>query len=539
VAATDTSSPGTLWLSTEETRPSAVNSPYAWYVLGVLVLVYILNSMDRTILSILAEDLKANFSLSDSQLGFLHGTAFGVFYALFGYPIGRLTDRWHRVNLLAIGLAMWSFMTVMCGLATSVGQLVVTRMGVGIGEATASPAGFSLISDWFSKQKRGTALGFYIGGLHLGAGLALFVGGYIAVTWNALYPGGAGPLHLVGWQAAFLAAGLPGLLLAFWVSTLREPRRGLADGAFRPAEGDVWRRFFGDVSSVVPPFTLYQAAMLGRRQLLGNLGAAALVAACAWIMIQLTGDVLQWLALGIGYYGAFSSAQSLKNRDKATFALTWGSPAFVCTMIGFGTVSMLNVNMGFWTAPLALRELGIDKATVGMVLGATAALGGLFGVVTGGRVSDALLRHTPAARLYVGLAAAVIPAPFVIGMCITKDPTTFFLLNIPVVFFGNMWIAAGAATVQELVLPRMRGTATTTYFLVSILLGSGLGPYLIGKVSVAANDLATGVMGGLIAAPLGATALFLASRRVPKAEATKWQRAEAAGEILSDTERQS
>jgi MFS family permease len=538
LASTDTGSPGTLWLSKQESNTTAVNSPYAWYVLAVLVLVYMLNSMDRTVLSILAEDLKADFSLSDSQLGFLHGTAFGVFYALFGYPIGRLTDRWHRVNLLAIGLAMWSLMTVLCGLATNVGQLVVTRMGVGIGEATASPAGFSLISDWFSKRKRGTALGFYIGGLHLGAGLALFVGGAIAATWNHHYPTG-GPGNLVGWQAAFLAAGVPGIFLAMWVSTLREPKRGLADGAFRPAETRIWSRFFNDVSSVIPPFTLYQAATLGRRQFGANAAAALAVAACVWALIQLTGDVLQWLALGVGYYGAFSSAQSLKNRDPATFALTWGTPAFVCTMVGFGTVSMLNVNMGFWTAPLALRGLGIDKGTVGMVLGATAAIGGLCGVVAGGRISDALLRFTPAARIYVGLAAAVIPAPFVIGMCLTKDPTTFFLLNVPVVFFGNMWIAAGAATVQELVLPRMRGTATTTYFLVSILLGSGLGPYIIGKVSVAANDLATGVMGGLVAAPIGALALFLATRRVPRAEATKWQRAEAAGETLFDSERQS
>lgn len=535
MAATSEGRPSKSWLSTAEDRPSAVNSRYAWYVLMVLVLVYLFNSMDRTVLSILAEDLKVRFNLSDSQLGFLHGTAFGVFYALFGYPIGRLSDRWHRVNLLSVGIALWSLMTITCGLATSIGQLVVARMGVGVGEATASPAGFSLISDWFSKRKRGTALGFYIGGMHLGAGMALFVGGYIALSWNRLYPGG-GPLHLAGWQAAFLAAGIPGLFLAFWVSTLREPRRGLADGTSRPVETHVWRRFFGDASSVIPPLTFYQAATLGRRQLLINVAAAAVVAGCAWLLIRLTGDMLQWMALGIGYYGAFSSAQSLKNRDPATFSLTWGSPAFLCTMIGFGSVSMLNVNMGFWTAPLAMRELGIDKGTAGLILGSTAALGGLLGVVCGGRVSDALLRFTPAGRIYVGLAAAIIPAPFVIGMCLTKDPTLFFLLNIPVVFFGNLWIAAGAATVQELVLPRMRGTATTTYFLVSILIGSGIGPYLIGKVSVAANDLATGVLGGLVAVPVGVIALFLASRRVPHAEATRWERAVAAGEILSDSE---
>lgn len=532
----DSGSRNRLWLSVTENRPSAVNSRYAWYALGVLVLVYVLNTMDRTILSILAEDLKVRFGLSDSQLGFLHGTAFGVLYGLFGYPIGRLADRWSRVNLLAIGLGLWSFMTVMCGMAGSFGHLAITRMGVGIGEATASPAGFSLISDWFSKQKRGTALGFYIGGMHLGAGLALFVGGSIAVAWARYHPTG-GMFNLAGWQVAFFAVGLPGILLALWVASLREPRRGLADGVFRPAETRIWSRFFEDMCSVIPPLTLYQAALFGWKQFLVNVAAATAIALLAWFLIELTGDWLQWTALAIGYYGAFSSAQSLRNRDPATFKLTWGTPAFLLAMVGFGTVSMLNVNMGFWTAPLALRELGVDKATVGLVLGLTAAIGGLTGVLAGGRISDWLLRYTPAARIYVGLAAAIIPAPFVIGMCLTPDPTLFFLLNIPVVIFANMWIAVGAATVQELVLPRMRGTATTTYFLFSILLGSGMGPYLIGKVSAATESLSTGVMGGLLAAPIGAAALLLALRFVPKAESSKWRRAEAAGEQLTETEK--
>src|SRR5688500_10447890 len=124
------------------------DSPYAWYVLGVLVIVYVFNAMDRTILSILAEDIKRSFNLSDSTLGFLSGTAFGAFYALFGYPGGRLLDRGNRVKLLALRLALWSAMTACCGLSANVTQLMLSRMGVAVGEASASPAGFSLISDW-------------------------------------------------------------------------------------------------------------------------------------------------------------------------------------------------------------------------------------------------------------------------------------------------------------------------------------------------------------------------------------------------------
>ena len=144
----------------QEDRP---DSPYAWYVLCVLIIVYIFSSMDRTILSILAEDIKQSFAISDSQLGFLHGTAFSVFYALFGYPMGRLVDRWSRTRLLAIAIAVWSTMTIICGLSSTLGQMTAARIGVGIGEATASPAGFSLVSDWFTKQRRATALGIFIG----------------------------------------------------------------------------------------------------------------------------------------------------------------------------------------------------------------------------------------------------------------------------------------------------------------------------------------------------------------------------------------
>ena len=128
---------------------------YAWYALFVLVLVYIVNFIDRQIISILAQDIKRDLALDDAQIGFLYGTAFAVFYALFGIPLGRLADSWYRGRLIAIGLGMWSSMTVLSGFASNFTMLAAARIGVGIGEASASPAAYSMISDRFPKGEAG------------------------------------------------------------------------------------------------------------------------------------------------------------------------------------------------------------------------------------------------------------------------------------------------------------------------------------------------------------------------------------------------
>src|ERR687889_735740 len=157
---------------------------YAWYALFVLVLVYIVNFIDRQIISILAQDIKHDLHVDDAQIGFLYGTAFAVFYALFGIPLGRLADSWYRGRLMAIGLTLWSSMTALSGLANSFGMLAAARVGVGIGEASASPAAYSMIADFFPKERRATALSIYSSGLYIGGGLSLPIGGLVLSRWN-------------------------------------------------------------------------------------------------------------------------------------------------------------------------------------------------------------------------------------------------------------------------------------------------------------------------------------------------------------------
>jgi MFS family permease len=138
--------------------PDEPGGLYSRYVLAVLVVVYVFNFIDRQILSILAEHIKADLGVTDAQMGFLYGTAFAVFYAVFGIPLGRLADVWDRRRLIAWGLAAWSAMTALSGLARNFPQLALARFGVGVGEASASPAAYSLLSDYFPRARRATAL---------------------------------------------------------------------------------------------------------------------------------------------------------------------------------------------------------------------------------------------------------------------------------------------------------------------------------------------------------------------------------------------
>jgi MFS family permease len=511
---------------------------YSWYVLSVLVVVYILNFVDRQIISILAVDIKRDLGLTDSDMGFLGGAAFGVFYALFGIPLGRLADSWSRVRLLAIGLTLWSAMTALSGFARSQLTLTFARMGVGIGEATASPTAYSLISDYFPKAQRATALAIYSSGLYIGGGISLFIGALIKDAWNLAYPGG-GPMGLVGWQAAFLAVGIPGLMVALWVATLREPVRGAMDGTPTASSATPFADFFHDLFTILPPLTIISAARRGVGPLLVNLVAAVGFGLAAWGMITLTGNLPQWLAVGIGFYAVFSWATALRTSDPATFRLIWGTPAFLCVAIGYGLVALTSYALAFWSAPYAEVVLGLPKQELALILGGNGALSGFLGVIIGGAVADRLRKRHPSGRILVILFGVLAPIlPIYIGFT-TETPRLFYAMQFTAGLCGSAALGAAAATTQDLVLPRMRGTATAAFFLGTTLIGLAFGPYLVGQVSDLmgtmvdgrlVGDLRSGILSLLAVAPIAVTLLVIAFRAVPEAEATLVERARAAGE---------
>lgn len=502
---------------------------YSWYVLGILVLVYVVNFVDRQIMSILANDIKADLGLTDSQLGFLGGAAFGVFYALFGIPLGRLADNWHRVRLMTLGLTLWSVMTALSGFARNLTTLSIARFGVGVGEATASPCAYSLLSDYFPKSQRATALAIYSSGLYLGSGLSLFLGGKIATGWNDAYPGG-GPMGLVGWQAAFVIVGLPGLLLAVLVATLREPVRGLSEGHSITVSSNPFKDFVAEMMSVIPPFTLIGAMSRGLGSLAINLLFGALMATFAYVMIRITGmkNMPQWVAVGIGFYAVFSWATTLRDRSPATYKLIWGTPAFIYTTLAYAAVSFTSYAISFWTAPYVERTFGIEKAEIGLFIGGSAALGGFLGVIGGGKLADILRKKNPAGRLFVigiGILAPIIP--LIIAMN-TTNFTLFVWLYFLMACLTSSALGAAAATTQDLVLPHMRGAATATFFIGTTLVGLGLGPYMVGQISEITGSLRMGILSLLLVAPVALTMLWLAYRTVPEAETTMAERAAAA-----------
>ncbi len=522
-------------------RPSPT---YAWYALGVLVLVYVFNFIDRQILSILAEDVKRDLGITDAYLGFLYGTAFGVFYALFGIPLGRLADNWHRVRLLTMGLGLWSLMTALSGFAKTPLQLTAARIGVGIGEATASPSAYSLLSDWFPKSQRATALAIYSSGLYIGGGLSLGIGALVVGQWNAAYPGG-GPLGLVGWQAAFLAVGFPGVLLAFWVSTLREPVRGISDGIITLTAEHPFADFFAELMTIIPPLTLIGAARRGVGALAINVAFAAFCASVAYALILVTNNVPQWVAMAIGIYAVFSWVSALRGRDPVTFRLIWGTPAFLQVAMGYGLIAFIAYSASFWGAPYAIRtwvQPLIDsgqplpwygtKEAVGFFLGGGGALSGFIGVVSGGRISDRLRQKRANGRIIVIATGLILHVPFFMLTYVTESLPLYYALHFITGVLLSAALGPAAATTQDLVLPRMRGTATATFFLGNAMVGLGLGPSLAGIVSTMSGSLSTGMLSLLSVVPISLVLLLFAFRGVPAAEASITDRARAAGEPI-------
>ena len=517
-------------------RPQEIGGLYAHYVLMVLVIVYVFNFIDRQILSILAESIKADLGVSDAQIGFLYGTVFAVFYAVFGIPLARFADVWVRRSLISAGLFFWSAMTALSGTARSFSVLALYRIGVGIGEASASPAAYSMLSDYYSPKRRATVIAIYSSGVYIGAGIGLVLGGWILDQWTALFPVNP-PLGLKGWHVAFMAVGLPGLLMAAWVRTLREPIRGLSEGLVTKPHPAPYKVLGTEMAAVIPPFNIVAIVRTGA-SLRFNLIALVGIAIVAVLLITLTGSVAQWVATGIGVYVTISWAQSLKSRDPATFGMIFGSKAMIYTMIAFPTIAFVAYGVGFWTAPYLMRAHGATATEVGIWLGLGGAAGGFLGVTIGGIAADWLKTKYPSGRLVLGYVAIAGMVPTILALIYAESLYVAFWINFFATLVGACWPGVPPSTANDLVMPRMRAVAGAYYILVNTFIGLALGPYVIGQISDvfvangsgSAEALRNAMACSMLIFVVSIFCLIMAQRHLPKDESSRLDRARAMGE---------
>ena len=279
-----------------------------YYMLAVLTTVYIFNFIDRQILVILQEDIKAELFLSDTQLGLLSGFSFAIFYVTFGLPIARWADKGTRRNIVALAVGTWSFMTALSGIVGNYWQLLAARIGVGVGESGGSPPAHSMISDLFPPEERATALSIYSMGINFGVLLGFVIGGYVN--------------DLLGWRMVFFVIGAPGIILALIVRfTLREPPRGHAEKIENVADAPP----FSDVLKLIwsRPSFRHMSIAAGLHAFVGY-GVGQWIASFYIRTYELsgTGDIGLWLGLISGTAGAAGTffggyfADKLGKRDK-------------------------------------------------------------------------------------------------------------------------------------------------------------------------------------------------------------------------------
>ena len=198
----------------------------AWGLVLLLTIAYAVSFVDRQIISLMVQPIKADLELSDTQISLLLGFAFGLFYTIMGIPLGRAADKYNRRNLIVAGMSLWCLMTAASGLAKNFLQLFLARLGIGVGEAALSPAALSMISDSFPREKRTAPIGFYNSAIYIGSGLAMVMGGAIIQMVTSAPPVDV-PFfgELAPWQTTFLIVGTPGLLIAAMIAFTSEPTR--------------------------------------------------------------------------------------------------------------------------------------------------------------------------------------------------------------------------------------------------------------------------------------------------------------------------
>jgi len=451
-----------------------VRPGYRYYVLAILILVYMLNFLDRQIIGILAAPLKAEFGLSDSQFGLLGGIAFASVYSTLAIPLAAMADRASRVWIMTGALAVWSGFTALCGVAQNFTQLFLFRMGVGVGEAGGVAPAYSLIADYFPPHQRARALAGFAFGIPLGTAAGTLVGGLLAATY--------------GWRTAFVVVGLLGLLIAPLLRlTVRDPRRGGTDVGAQPAPGM-------DASPVGPVSTgSDRIGRLASRIMLGlGTGCLVLAALAQFGVIDLSALVLVFagllaLVIGISFWIA-----------RATASVVMPKPSFWLLSLGAAASSVCGYGVAGWLPLFFMRSFDLTLAQTSWYYAGIALIGGLLGIWGGGAVADRLARRgkgayplTPAIAFLISAPCFILAmnSPWLIGLVLpgggsqAQQLTLAFLIFLIPTGLNLAWLGPITAAVQHIAPAPMRSTASAIFLLFNNLLGIAVGFYYFGWMS--------------------------------------------------------
>ena len=526
----------------------------AGYALALVALTNAISLLDRNILAILAPRIKHDLGIGDAEMGLLYGTVFALFYALFSLPLGRLTDGWVRTRLLSITLAFWSLATALAAAAHGFGLLALSRLGVGIGEGAAQPAGFSLAFDHYAKPRRGFATAAIAAAIALGLGGSSVLGGVTADWWDHLYAGGAAPLALKGWQFAFLVAALPGFVLALLLWRMPEPKRGRLDGIESAPDPHPFRASLALLAGVTPiaHWLTFAGRKAGARYWGVNLVATALIVAGAVLLTRLTSGysprpplhfgalavnpyALQWGVVGFGALVIVNLLQRLQLADRPAFEVITRSPALLLCM-GIGALQMM-INygtMGF-TPSFLMKHYGLSPATTGLQFGLLAGALGIVGPLIAGPLSDRInVRFPGAGRAWVTLVSLGVSPLIAIWVYHAPDPASFYSRFVLYSLVLTAWYPPLYAIMFEQVLPRMRGMTSSLYIIVTTLFGIGIGPFVVGMISDAkGGNLGAAILSINWVAPPIVVMLIALVLRVRRDEEGLLERARRGGETLA------
>ena len=525
----------------------------AGYALALVALTNTMSLLDRNILAILNPRIKHDIGIGDAEMGLLYGTVFALFYALFSMPIGRLADGWVRTRLLGVTLAFWSVATALAAAAHGFALLAVSRLGVGIGEGSAQPAGISLVMDHYAKPRRGFAMAVIAAAIALGLGGSSVLGGVAADWWDRLHAGGAAPLGLKGWQFAFLVAAAPGLILAMLLWRMPEPQRGRLDGIESPPDPHPFRASLALLGAVTPgPNWLALAARRASARYWGvSLLATLLVIAAAMVLTRITSalsprpplhlgslavspHVLQWSVVGFGALVVVNLLQRLSLADRPAFEVIRRSPTLLLCLGIAALQMMINYGTMGFTPAFLMKHYGLSPAATGLQFGVLAGALGIVGPMIAGPLSDHInVRFPGAGRACVTLVSLGVSPLIAIWVYHAPDPASFYLRFVLYSLVLTAWYPPLYAIMFEQVLPRMRGITASLYIIVYTLFGIGIGPFLVGMIADAnGGDLATAILAINWVAPAIVVMLIALALRVRRDEAGLIERARRGGEVL-------